>query len=82
MYALRSLSNNTLAAKVTYYNDHVKLKLNALLPKFESILLESYAWPVQNISDKLEWEIGFSVWNYIRPYLEALDIQILEARHG
>ena len=82
MCALRSQSNNNTTAFVTRYNDHIKLRLNALLPMRESVLMESFAWPVRRLNDRLEWVMGFEVWDYLRPYIEALDIQIMEEEHG
>ena len=78
MYALRSQSNNRIIAKVTKYRDCIKIKLNALLPLVEKTMVESYAWPVRCISDNLEWVMGYAVWEYIRTYIEALDILIQE----
>ena len=82
MCALRSQSKNNTTATVTKYNNHIKIRLNAILPLRESIMMESYAWPVKRINDRLEWVMGFSVWNHIRPYIEALDIHIMEEEHG
>ena len=82
MYALRSYANNKAEAKIVKYNNYIKVRLNALLPLKESVLLESYAWPVRKINDKLEWVMDYSVWEYIRPHIEALDIKITEESHG
>ena len=80
--ALRSYSNNRTEVKVTQYQDHVKAKFYSLLPLRERTMLESYAWPVRNIDDDLEWVMAFSIWDYIRPYLEALGIQVKEEKYG
>ena len=82
MCALRSWAKNNTTAVVTNYNDHIKIRFNALLPLRERIILESYAWPVRHINDKLEWVMGLSIWKHIRPFIEALDIQISEEKHG
>lgn len=82
MCALRSQLKNNTASIVTNFSDHIKIQLNALLPLQESIILESYAWPVRRINDKLEWIMSIPVWGHIKPYIEALDIQITEEEHG
>ncbi len=82
MCALRSQSKNNTTVNLTNYTDHIKIKLNALLPMQERIMMESYAWPVRRINDKLEWVMSYSIWNHIKLYLEALDIQIVEVKHG
>ena len=82
MYALRSIADNGIAATIRTYSDHTKIHLNAILPTKENSLLENYAWPVNNISDKLEWEMSNSMWGCIKPNLESLGIQFKEVSNG
>ena len=82
MCALRSQLKNNTTISVAHYTDHVRIRFNALLPLRENNLMESYAWPVQRINDKLEWVMSVEIWNYIKPYIEALDILTLEEKHG
>ena len=76
--ALRSLAQNNTTASVRRSSDHIKIRLNAMLPLYESVQMESYAWPVRSINDRLEWEMGHEIWNYLKPQIEALDILITE----
>lgn len=82
MMALRKIADNPVPAKVTIYHDHVHINLNTHLPLRELSLFESFAWPYKNVTDKLEWDISLAVWKYIQPYLEALEINMLEVHHG
>ena len=82
MCALRSMTKNNTTASVARFADHIRVRLNAFLPLQESTLMESYAWPVRRINDRLEWVMGLEIWSYIRPYIEALDILITEEKHG
>lgn len=82
MFALRSLANNKAKIIVIRFEDHVIIKLNAILPKKESVLLESYAWPLNSIDDKWFWIMSPEIWEYINPFVEALGIQIVEEKHG
>ncbi len=78
MYALRSTSANRIKAIVHHYKDHIVLKLNAYLPVKEMSLLESYAWPLNSINDKLNWIIINSIWEYLEKFLTAIDIDLVE----
>lgn len=80
--ALRSLAQNNTTASVRRSSDHIKIRLNAMLPLYESVQMESYAWPVRSINDRLEWEMGHEIWNYLKPQIEALDILITEEENG
>ena len=62
--------------------DCIKLRISALLPMMEQIVLSSYAWPVKSVYDRLEWVMNEYMWEYIDPFLDALDIQIEEAENG
>ena len=78
MYALRSISENRIKAVVRHSNENKLLKLNAFLPVKEMSLLESYAWPLNSIDDKLNWIINNSIWEYLEQYLNAIDVDIVE----
>lgn len=82
MYALRSRANNKVEARVKRFNDHIILKLNAWLPTREKLLLESYSWPVRKINDNLEWIMDYQVWDYLKPFFDALEIKLTEENHG
>lgn len=78
-FALRTISNNKIPCRITAYSDHVFLQMWVHLPQKELTLLESYAWPHQNISDVLSWDMDIGVWAAIRPFLEALGFKIMES---
>ena len=82
MYALRSFSNNKLTTTAIRDNDCIRMHINALLPMAEQNVLSSYAWPVKSVYDRLEWIMNEYIWEYIKPYLDALDIQIEEVENG
>lgn len=78
MLALRKKANNSAVAIAKSYSDHVHLKLSTHLPMKERIILESYAWPINRINDMLCWTMYGFIWDYIKPYFEALGIRIAE----
>lgn len=78
MYALRKKANNSVIAIINNYGDHIHLKLYTHLPANERILLESYAWPYNQINDRLCWTMYGYIWNYIKPYFESIGIRIVE----
>ena len=78
MYALRKKANNSVVATINNYGDHIHLKLYTHLPANERILLESYAWPYNQINDRLCWTMYGYIWNYIKPYFESIGIRIAE----
>lgn len=82
MYLLRSKVNNSAVVTIKNYNDHIFVHFNTHLPLEENNLLESYAWPVNGIEDKLEWVMDKDIWEYIRPYILALKIKIEEKQNG
>ena len=82
MYGLRKAAGNAVTASFSRYDEHVLLSLNAYLPLRETGLLESFAWPHRHINDRLKWSVDLSVWCYIKFFIEALGIQILEDSHG
>lgn len=77
-FALRKIVDNDLATDVRIYQDHVHLKLSFYLPEWENRLLESFAWPYNSVSDKLEWDMPLSIWAYIKIHLEKLGIVVRE----
>ncbi len=80
--ALRSKARNCICATVVCQEDHVKLCLNCILPIKERTILESYAWPAESINDSLGWIMTNEIWRHFKPYLEALDIQVMEDVNG
>ena len=82
MFALRSAANNPVPGQIIRYQDHVHLKMRTYLPAKEIQLLETYAWPHNSITDKLEWDMSLPVWNYIGPFFAALGMEIREENHG
>ena len=77
-FALRKIVDNDLATDVRIYQDHIHLKLSFYLPEWENRLLESFAWPYNSVSDKLEWDMPLSIWAYIKVHLEKLGIIVRE----
>lgn len=82
MIALRCLAHNNLPVDVTTYSDHVHIKLYSHLPQTEKNLLESYAWPCNNICDELEWDMPEYVWEYVGKHLSRLGLTLVEAADG
>ena len=82
IFALRAEANNPVNGKVTIYSDHIHLKMRTCLPAKETQLLESLAWPHSNITDRLEWDMSLQIWEYIKPFLEALGMVFMEEKHG
>lgn len=78
MHALRIMAGNPVVGSVRLFSDHTELCLNSRLPLKETNLLESYAWPVRHIGDMMHWTLPCPVWAHIKPYMEALGIQIVE----
>lgn len=77
-FALRKVVDNDLAADAKIYQDHIHLKLSFYLPEQENRLLESFAWPCNSVSDKLEWDMLPSIWSYIKINLDKLGIAVKE----
>jgi hypothetical protein len=82
MFGLRCIANNHVPGQITKYQDHVHLKMRTYLPSKETQLLETFAWPHNSISDRLEWDMSIPVWDYISPFLTALGMEIREENHG
>lgn len=78
MLALRKKANNSVVAIAKNHSGYIRLKLSTHLPTKERIILESYAWPINRINDMLCWTMYGFIWEYIKPYLEALGIRITE----
>lgn len=79
---MRAFADNPVPLTVKQFADHTAVSLNVHLPRKEFILLKTYAWPESGITDKLNWNMAHIVWDYIKPYFEALDMQITEEYHG
>lgn len=82
MFALRAAANNHVIGKVAVFAEHVHLKMRTYLPVKETHLLEAFAWPHNSITDRLEWDMSISVWEYICPFLTALGMTFREDEHG
>lgn len=82
MIGMRVLAGNAVPIQLTQYSDHVSLKLWIHLPMKENMLLESYAWPHSSITDKLEWDMPVDVWDYIKPHMLGIGLEITEGAHG
>lgn len=78
MIGIRAVCENPVPAQIARYSDHVTLKLRVRLPAREGGLLESYAWPHNSIADRLEWDMPLTVWEYIKPHMEGLGLEIEE----
>ncbi|MDL2257544.1 hypothetical protein LJC42_00095 [Eubacteriales bacterium OttesenSCG-928-K08] len=82
MIGMRVLARNHVPITIIRYPDHINLKLRIHLPVKENILLESYAWPHNSITDKLEWDMSFLVWEYIKQYMTGIGLAIVEEIYG
>lgn len=82
MMAMRRIAGNDVPIEVYHYTDHVLVKLRIHLPQKENSLLETYAWPHNSIMDKLEWDMGELVWEFVKPHLYGLGIKLIEERTG
>lgn len=82
MYGFRAEMNNCIPCYINIYPEYVHLRMGAYMPNKETQLLESLAWPHNNITDRLEWDMSMSVWNYIKPLLLALGMVFMEDNHG
>lgn len=82
MISLRARAGNKLPILAVQYRDHVHLSMRFHLPDAISCDLETFAWPYNRISDKLEWDMLLVVWEYIKPILTDLGIEIAEEKHG
>ena len=82
MFGLRFIANNPVPGQITKHQDYVHLKMRTYLPVKETQLLETFAWPHNSISDRLEWDMSIPIWNYIAPFLSALGMVIREESYG
>ncbi len=82
MIAIRNLAGNKNAAKVCVHRDYVGLITWSYLPQQEATLLESFAWPSNNYSDMINWKMTIGIYNYIKPFLTALGIELQEEHNG
>lgn len=82
MFALRSLANNPAPAKAKGSQRNIHLSLRVHLPNKEQQCLESFAWPSNSIDDKLEWDMPYEVWIYIKEELLRLGLNVTEDIHG
>lgn len=80
MIVMRHMAGNEVPAQIYHYSDHVLVKLRIYLPQKESSLLETYAWPHNTIVDKLEWDMGEDVWEFIKPHLCGLGLKLTDER--
>lgn len=79
MIGLRAMSGNRVPVFITTHSDHVKLSMRVKLPITERTLLESYAWPQNNIADNLNWTMPTQIWKFIEPHFVNLGLEIMEA---
>lgn len=82
MFALRAGARNNAEARICLYDTHVDLHLYSYLPQPETMLLECYAWPKRHMSNKLEWTMPTDIWDFIKPRINGLGINIVEANDG
>lgn len=82
LYGFRKLVDNPVCAYFTKYDGFIKLHLCAHLPLEEEIIIHTLAWPVQYITDELNWLIPSSVWSIFMMILNQLDINVVEETHG
>lgn len=82
MFGFRKAADNPVMGQITMFPDHICVKMRTYLPAKETQLLESLAWPHNSITDRLEWDMSESVWEYISPFLAALGMTFREDEHG
>lgn len=78
MIALRNISCNKNTARVIIHKDYVIFNTWIYLPQRETALFENYAWPLNNYTDIISWKMTIEIYNYIKPFLLALGIELLE----
>ncbi|KAF1078278.1 hypothetical protein [Methanogenium sp. MK-MG] len=78
MYGLRYLSQNPEHARITTYDDAIKIKLNSFLPGREGMLFYMIAWPVRNILDRTEFITSPVFLPIITKLLENLNIKVIQ----
>ena len=76
MIAMRYMADNAVPVQSERYSDHISLKLRIYLPQKESTLLETYAWPHNAATDRLEWDMDEAVWRFIKPHLYNLGLKL------
>ena len=79
---LRYAAGNRVPARLVRYRDHVRFSLRVYLPQKETTLWDSFAWPVNSITDRLEWVTTFEAWEYIKPFMISLGLSITEETYG
>lgn len=79
---MRAFADNPIPMTATRFTDHTSVSMNVHLPRKEFILMKTYAWPKNGITDKLNWNMPHSVWEYLKPHFAALDMRITEENHG
>lgn len=78
MMAMRHIVHNDVLVQVCHHEDHASVKLRVWLPQKENFLLETYGWPHNSITDKLEWDMGRDVWEFVEPQLCGLGLTLTE----
>lgn len=76
MIAMRYMADNAVPVQAERYSDHISLNLRIHLPQKESTLLETYAWPHNAATDRLEWDMDEAVWRFIKPHLYNLGLKL------
>lgn len=74
MIVMRYMADNAVPVHAERFSDHISLKLRIHLPQKESRLLETYAWPHNVATDRLEWDMDEDVWRFIKPHLYNLGL--------
>lgn len=82
MLALRKRADNPTVVSVNTYIDHVILHMYVKMPNKEEQLLETYTWPMNNISNIYRWSMSIQVWQYIKQFIVDLGIKIMEEKNG
>ena len=78
MIVMRYMADNAVPVQVERYSDHISVKLRIHLPQKESTLFETYAWPHNAATDRLEWDMDEDVWGFIKPHLYQLGLKLIE----
>lgn len=75
LLGLRKQNRNNMWADYEYKRTAIILHLHCRLPKREEILLDTFAWPLNNFNDKINYVISVKIWDSVKELL-ARDLGI------
>lgn len=74
----RFLVNNKVRIGAKKIGEGILLSLGAWLPEKETILLQTYCWPYDNVFSKNKYIVPQNMWNYFKNLFIQLRIEIIE----